>query len=77
MCAPQGGAAAIEALCLLQDREEGLQTPRRWHYQSIFQALRDPENRGRAVSIVTQKKLVQLKEFDQHSFGIVKVQKRA
>ena len=56
MCFKKEAAAAVEALCLLQDREEGTADPEAAGI-SRAPAKRSvlPESRGRAVSIVTKK----------------------
>ena len=72
MCASKGGAA----LCLLQDHEEGTAEPKTLAFPEhlpgapCFQISVD----GQCPSL--SKKLVQLKKFDQHSYGTIEVHER-
>ena len=66
----KGAAAAVEALCLLQDREEGTAGCKALAFPEHLQAHRTviPENRGRDESAVTANE----KTFDQHRHGAMK-----
>ena len=76
--ASKGGAAAVVALYLLQDREEGIAEPKALTFPEhlpgapCFQKTVD----GPCPSLSKKKKLVQLKKFDQQSHGTIEVHER-
>ena len=72
LCASKGGAAAVGALCLWQSE---LQSPLRWHFQSICQALRASIKPWTGCVHRYQKTCVTEKN-DHHSYGTMEVHKR-
>ena len=72
----KGGAAAVEDLCLLQDREEGTADPTALAFPEHLPSAPCFQKTVDGLCPSLPKKLVQLKKFYQHSFGTMKVHKR-
>ena len=78
MCASNGGAAAVLAFCLLQDREEGTAEPKALAFPEhlpgapCFQKTVD----GLCPSLSKKKKTCATEKIDQHSYGTIEVHER-
>ena len=69
--------AAVEALCLLQNREQGAVDPKALAFSEHLQSAMCFQKPWTGCVHRYQKKLVQqLKKFEQHSYGTMKVHKR-
>ena len=76
MCASKGGAAAVGALCLLQDREEGTAEPKALAFPEHLPSAPCFQKTVDGLCPSLPKKLVQLKKIDQHSYGTMEVHER-
>ena len=74
MCASKRAAAAVEALCLLHDLEQGTADPKALAFQEHLPSAPCFQKTVDGLCPSLPKKLVQLKKFNQHR--TMKISKR-